>query len=124
MNELDWHLFLPWLAPLAGCALLSLGALAICAPRLGGKAFGLPSHGPALPFVVVVGARDVGLGLAILGLWAQGASRPVAIAILSLVVVAVADALVVFRYGMRQLCFVHGAGALGAALYGAWLWGN
>jgi hypothetical protein len=121
MQFIDWHNFFFWPAPLAGIALLALGTMAIFVPTLGGRAFGLPNH-PAHPFIPVVGARDVALGLAILGLCAYGEIVPLAIVILSLVVVALADAVVVFREGTKAVVPVHLAGAIGAAFYGAFLW--
>jgi hypothetical protein len=121
MHFIDWHNGVFWPAPLAGFALLALGTLAIFAPELGGRAFGLPAH-PAHPFVPVVGARDVALGISILGLCAYGEIAPLAIVILSLVVVAMADAVMVLREGTKAVVAVHLAGAIGALLYGAFLW--
>ena len=125
-NELPWKLTSPTalLTLLLGAFMLFLSLNTTLDPQSAARGFGLPLSGSeALPWLSVKSGRDLGIGLAIVGLVLARQRFAAGIFVLASIVAPVVDALTVIRGGtsLALALSVHGSAALFCALLAAGL---
>ncbi len=109
-------------APLVtGFFTLLIGIAAMAKPKEMSKKFGIAVNGVALSYVISTGIRDVFIGLIVLILFYLQAWSALGASHLCIGVVAIADFLVVRKYGDKKTSLIHLVGAVVVVLYGAWL---
>ena len=105
------------LALLGAIAFIAIGIAALVAPKTSSEQYGLPSTEPyALSLVRALGARDLALGLILLGLVLGKAHFAILLTLTFSAVIAIIDALIVNRErgaDARKSVFTHTIGALG-----------
>ncbi len=109
-----------------GVSLLAIGALAITAPEVAARMYGVPSEGVSTrAYVWATGLRDVAIGGWLLALVALRVDRRViATSILVLALIPLGDLLIVavtFGLGSKAALALHGAAIGGFAVLGGWL---
>ncbi|QSQ21745.1 DUF4267 domain-containing protein [Pyxidicoccus parkwayensis] len=121
-NDLSWKLTSPTalFTLLLGAFMFFLSINTMIDPVSAGHGFGIPFSGSeALPWLSVKSGRDLGIGLAIVGLVLTRQRLAAGVFVLATVVMPVVDALTVLKAG-ASLAFalsVHGS----AAVYGVFL---
>ncbi|MFP2927768.1 DUF4267 domain-containing protein [Pyxidicoccus sp. 3LG] len=119
-NDLPWKLTSPTalLTLLLGAFMFFLSINALVDPVGAARGFGLPLSGSeALPWLSVKSGRDLGIGLAIVGLVITRQRLAAGVFVLAAIVMPVVDALTVLKGGasLALALSVHGS----AAVYGA-----
>jgi hypothetical protein len=111
------------LAGLAALAFVSIGFVALAAPRFSAAQYGLCAEGPAgEAFVRALGARDLALGGIIAALLASGGGGNLAWALAISAIVGAADFFIVRaagQAGAKHSCIVHAAGTTGLLIAAA-----
>lgn len=110
-----------YLAPIIGFLTIFIGIFAALKPEPMSKNFGISVTGPALPYVVSTGIRDVFMGLTILILFYKQDWVVLGFIHLCVGLVAISDFLVVQKHGDKKTSLVHLAGAIAVIGYGIWL---
>ena len=118
MNSLNLGYYI---APAIGLITLLIGSAAVLRPQIMSKNFGIAASGPALPYVVSTGIRDLFIGITILILFRQQDWNSLGLVHLSLGIVAISDFLVVQRHGDKKASLIHLAGAVAVIGYGIFL---
>jgi hypothetical protein len=111
------------IAALSGLVALIIGTGALLMPEAMSRKFGITARGPALPYVMATGTRDVFMGLTILLLYFYEQWRLLGVVLCFVGIVAVADFLVVFKNGDKKTSAVHFLSAVFAVATGVWLAG-
>ena len=104
-----------------GIVVFLIGVAAVLKPEPMSKKFGISANGPALPYVVSTGIRDVFIGLTIFILVYRQDWRALGAVNLCLALVAISDFLVVRKHGDKQTSFVHLFASIAVFVYGIWL---
>jgi len=102
------------LAGLIGIGIIVIGARFLCAPQPSAAAFGIPGTSVPSPWLWVKGVRDIGAGVFIFLLIANGAPRLLGAFILAATLIPAGDVLIVLRSkGTRSAAYgIHGATAV------------
>ncbi|MCP3141583.1 DUF4267 domain-containing protein [Pyxidicoccus xibeiensis] len=125
-NDLSWRLTSPTalLTLLLGAFMLFLSINTMVDRVAAAKGFGLPLSGSeALPWLSVKSGRDLGIGLAIVGLVLARQRLAAGVFVLASIVMPVVDALTVLKSG-ASLAFalsVHGSAAVYCGILAAGL---
>lgn len=85
------------------------------------KNFGIAAQSAALPYVMATGVRDVFIGLTVLVLFFRREWEVLGYVHFFIGLVAVADFLIVRKYGDKKFAWVHFVSAVAVFIYGAWL---
>jgi hypothetical protein len=125
-NDLSWKLTSPTalLTLLLGAFMLFLSIRTLVDPVAAARGFGLPLSGPeALPWLSVKSGRDLGIGLAIVGLVLTRQRLAAGVFVLAAIVMPVVDALTVLKGGasLALALSVHGSAAVYVSLLAAGL---
>jgi hypothetical protein len=125
-NDLSWKLTSPTalLTLLLGAFMLFLSINTTLDPVAAAQGFGIPLSGSeALPWLSVKAGRDLGIGLAIVGLVLCRQRLAAGVFVLASIVAPVVDALTVIRGGasLALALSVHGSAAIFCALLAAGL---
>ncbi len=110
-----------YLALIIGSGALIIGVIAVLKPEAMSKKFGIPVTGPALPYVISTGVRDIFIGLTVLILFYRQEWFTLGCINLAVGVVAITDFILVLKHGDKKISIVHFLGALLFAGYGFWL---
>ena len=118
-NDMSWKLTSPTalFTLLLGAFMLFLSINATLNPVSAAQGFGLPLSGSeALPWMSIKSGRDLGIGLAIIGLVLARQRLAAGVFVLASIVMPVVDALTVFKNGasLALALSVHGS----AVVYG------
>ena len=101
-----------------GIVVFSIGVAAVLQPEAMSKKFGIYVNGPALPYVVSAGIRDVFIGLIIFILVYRQDWTTLGAVNLCIAVVAFSDFLVVQKHGDKKSSLVHLFAAIAEIVFG------
>jgi hypothetical protein len=115
-----------WLSGLLAVGVLLVGIFALVAPVPGSVSFGSPvtnaGNTQALAWVRLMGVRDIGLALILLGLMAVKARRIIGLMLLLVVMIPIVDcATVIHALGITYHVLVHGGSAVLMVILGVLL---
>lgn len=109
------------MAFVVGALTLLIGVVSALKPQAMSKNFGIAAQGGALPYVMATGVRDVFIGLTVLVLFFREQWNILGYVHFFIGLVAVADFLIVRKYGDKKFAWVHFVSAIAVCVYGAWL---
>lgn len=115
-----------WISGLLAVAVFFVGLFALVAPVPGSASFGSPvtdaTNTQGLAWVRLMGVRDIGLALILLGLMAVKARRIIGLTLLLALIIPIVDcATVIHALGITYHVVVHGGSAILMVILGVLL---
>jgi len=122
----DTSSILFWISGLLAAAVFFVGLFALVAPVPGSASFGAPvieaNNTQGIAWVRLMGVRDIGLAVMLLGLMAVKARRIAGLMLLLVVIIPIVDcATVIHALGITYHVLVHGGSAVLMVILGALL---